>query len=153
MHLSYLCFYILSFLKLHPWRVAAVWWLLDGRYSLFPSWVPSGLTLGCGGRVAAMANDDIFSLLIRQAVFYFSYLYLLISNVFILQQNFKIWRLFALSYSYIWNARLYLEINIQIWKINLKDVSYSNQHWKSGVSFLIRYVVSIQSHDHQSNTR
>ena len=24
--------------------VAAIWWLLDGRYSLFPSWVPSGLT-------------------------------------------------------------------------------------------------------------
>ena len=27
-----------------PWGVAAVWRLLDGRYSLFPSWVPSGLT-------------------------------------------------------------------------------------------------------------
>ena len=29
-----------------PLGVAAVWWLLDGRYSLFPSWVPSGLTKG-----------------------------------------------------------------------------------------------------------
>ena len=30
------------------WGVAAVWWLLDGRYS-FPCWVPSGLTGSLSG--------------------------------------------------------------------------------------------------------
>ena len=36
-----------------PWRVAEVWWLLDGRYSSF--WVPSGLTKS-PSMVAAIAD-------------------------------------------------------------------------------------------------
>lgn len=42
-----LCFRSLSFLRAHPWK-----WLrfegcpIDHRYSLFPSWVPSGLSFG-----------------------------------------------------------------------------------------------------------
>ena len=48
-------------------EVAEVCWLLDGRYSLLPFRVPSGLT-------EAMISDDhdILCLLIWQAVFYFS---------------------------------------------------------------------------------
>ena len=45
------------------------WCLLDGRYSLFFSWIPSGLTI----LVAAVADDcDVFSLLIWQEVLHFS---------------------------------------------------------------------------------
>ena len=54
------------------WGVAAVWWLRDGRYSLFPSRVPSGLT-NSPWLVAAISDDcDILCLLIWQAIFHFS---------------------------------------------------------------------------------
>ena len=52
---SILCFHILSFLGAHRGGVAAVWWLLDGRYS-FPSWVPSGLT-SSPSAVATITDD------------------------------------------------------------------------------------------------
>ena len=42
---SILCFLILSLRKVHR-RGHCSSWLLDGRHSLFASWVPSGLTVG-----------------------------------------------------------------------------------------------------------
>lgn len=60
---------VLSHPKGSPSGMTAVWWLLDGRYPFFPSWVPSGLTCS---EVAAIADDcDILCLLLRQATFYF----------------------------------------------------------------------------------
>ena len=41
---SILCFSQPEFPQGSLLGVAAVWWLLAGRYSLFPSWVPLGLT-------------------------------------------------------------------------------------------------------------
>ena len=56
-----------------PSGVAVVSWLLDGKYSLFPSQVPSGL-LGSPLEGAAITDDrDILCLLVWPAVFYFSH--------------------------------------------------------------------------------
>ena len=66
---SILCFHILS--QGSPYGVTAVWWLLDGRYSL-PSWVPSGLTSSPSAVAAITDVCDILCLLIWQAVFHFS---------------------------------------------------------------------------------
>ena len=76
MHLSFLGQYPVfshpEFPLGSPWGVAAVWWLLDGRYSLFPSWVPSGLTSSLLAVIAIADDCDILCLLIWQAIFYFS---------------------------------------------------------------------------------
>ena len=76
MHLSFLGQYPVfshpEFPLGSPWGVAAVWWLLDGRYSLFPSWVPSGLTSSLLAVVAIADDCDILCLLIWQATFCFS---------------------------------------------------------------------------------
>ena len=66
---------ILSFHRVpqdSPMGVATVWWLLDGRYSLFPSRVSSGFT-SSPSVVSVITNDgDFLCLLIWQGIFYFS---------------------------------------------------------------------------------
>ena len=50
-----------------PWGVAAVWWLLDGRYSFLPEFLQ-----GSPSVVATLANDcDIICLLIQRGIFHF----------------------------------------------------------------------------------
>ena len=61
-------------------EVAAVWWLLDGKCSLFPSWVPSGLS-SSSSELAAITDDcDIF-------FFYWYGRQCFISQFFILVEN------------------------------------------------------------------
>ena len=69
---QYLVFSHSELLQGSPWRVTTVWWLLDGRYSPFPSWISSGLT-SSPSVVAVITNDCAFlCLLIWQGIFYFS---------------------------------------------------------------------------------
>ena len=85
---SILCFHVLSFLKLHLWG----WLQLVGRYSLSPSWVPSGLTFR-GYQVAAIAGGcNFFYLLTWQAISYFSIWSInvsVVSHEFVFQKMWK----------------------------------------------------------------
>ena len=66
LYASILCFLILSFLKMPQFGMVAVWWLLDGRHSLFPSWVPSGLTVGV---TLILWLDHLFTIMAGNVLF------------------------------------------------------------------------------------